>query len=52
MKKNTNATSAERSAIVAALPRKFQLFLYSCYEMKNAHAPARKPKTAPRTALS
>jgi len=51
-KKNANATSADRSAVFAGLPRKFQLPLYSWYEIANAHAAASAPKTTPRSALS
>src|SRR6516165_6577301 len=51
-KKNTNATSAERSAIAAAFPRNDQFRLYSWYAIAKAHAPARVPNTAPNTAPS
>jgi hypothetical protein len=51
-KKKANVTSADRSAILDALPRNDQFRLYSPYEMTNAHAAASAPNTSPRTTLS
>ena len=51
-KKKANVTSADRRAILDALPRNDQFRLYSPYAMTKAHAAASAPNTSPRTALS